>query len=162
MSQLTWNIAGNTRWTWRSRVSHSAACAQQELTPFRQTRPERGCLYNLFGTTHLCGVARVFLCRRRLFLCIREVRALCVSHGTRRNDVEIGVNLAPFMIHELLLFLTETASGSHPCCVVSVTYHRPSYFHGGNTGSNPVGDAKHRTRFLRPIIYLGFTSGYVR
>ena len=45
------------------------------------------------------------------------------------------------MIHELLLSPTETASGSHPCCVVSVTYHRPS-FHGGNTGSNPVGDAK--------------------
>src|SRR6266436_3716533 len=51
-------------------------------------------------------------------------------------------NLAPFMIHELLLSPTETASGSHPCCLVSVTYHRPSYFHGGNTGSNPVGDAK--------------------
>ena len=66
---------------------------------------------------------------------------LCVSHGTRHSDVQIGVNLAPFMIHELLLSPTETASGSHPCCVVSVTYHRPSYFHGGNTGSNPVGDA---------------------
>src|SRR5229473_3061585 len=49
-------------------------------------------------------------------------------------------DLAPFMIHELLLSPTETASGSHPCCVVSVTYHRPSYFHGGNTGSNPVRD----------------------
>ena len=48
--------------------------------------------------------------------------------------------LAPFMIHELFLSLTETASGSHPCCVVSVTYDRTS-FHGGNTGSNPVGDA---------------------
>src|SRR5438309_9653553 len=46
------------------------------------------------------------------------------------------------MIHELLLSTTETASGSHPCCVVSVTYHRPSYFHGGNTTSNSVGDAK--------------------
>jgi len=50
--------------------------------------------------------------------------------------------LAPFMIHELFPSLTETASGSHPCCVVSVTYDRTSYFHGGNTGSNPVGDAK--------------------
>jgi hypothetical protein len=49
--------------------------------------------------------------------------------------------LAPFMIHELFPSLTETASGSHPCCVVSVTYDRTSYFHGGNTGSNPVGDA---------------------
>ncbi len=51
------------------------------------------------------------------------------------------VILAPFMIHELLPSLTETASGSHPCCVVSVTYDR-THFHGGNTGSNPVGDAK--------------------
>jgi hypothetical protein len=49
--------------------------------------------------------------------------------------------LAPFMIHELFPSLTETALGSHPCCVVSVTYDRASYFHGGNTGSNPVGDA---------------------
>ena len=60
-----------------------------------------------------------------------------------RSDVQIGVNLAPFMIHELLLSPTETASGSHPCRVVSVTYHRPSCFHGGNTGSNPVGDANY-------------------
>src|SRR5260370_11745047 len=47
-----------------------------------------------------------------------------------------GLILDPFMIHEAFPSLTETASGSHPCCVVSV-----SYFHGGNTGSNPVGDA---------------------
>ncbi len=47
------------------------------------------------------------------------------------------------MIHEAFPYLTETASDSHPCCVVSVTYDRPSYFHGGNTGSNPVGDANH-------------------
>ncbi len=53
------------------------------------------------------------------------------------------VILAPFMIHELLPSLTETASGSHPCCVVSVTYDRTQCFHGGNTGSNPVGDANH-------------------
>ena|SRR5215475_716407 len=30
----------------------------------------------------------------------------------------------PFMIHEAFPTLTETASGSHPCCVVSVTYAR--------------------------------------
>src|SRR6476660_9857037 len=29
--------------------------------------------------------------------------------------------LAPFMIHETFPYLTETASDSHPCCVVSVT-----------------------------------------
>jgi hypothetical protein len=50
--------------------------------------------------------------------------------------------------------LTETASGSHPCCVVSVTYNRTS-FHGGNTSSNPVEDAKQskelrgKCRFVR-------------
>src|SRR6266849_7958473 len=52
------------------------------------------------------------------------------------------VILAPFMIHELLPSLTETASGSHPCCVVSVTYDRTQCFHGANAGSNPAGDAK--------------------
>jgi hypothetical protein len=45
------------------------------------------------------------------------------------------------MIHETFLCLTETAFGSHPCRVVSVTYRTLRPFHGGNTGSNPVGDA---------------------
>jgi len=49
--------------------------------------------------------------------------------------------LAPFMIHEAFPTLTETAFGSHPCRVASVTYLRTHRFHGGNTGSNPVGDA---------------------
>ena len=49
------------------------------------------------------------------------------------------------MIHELFPSLTETASGSHPCCVVSVTYDQTSYFHGANAGSNPAGDAKSKT-----------------
>jgi hypothetical protein len=39
---------------------------------------------------------------------------------------------APFMIHEALPTLTETAFGSHPCCVVSVTYLRTHRFHGGS------------------------------
>jgi hypothetical protein len=50
-------------------------------------------------------------------------------------------NLDPFMIHETFLYLTETAFGSHPCRVVSITYRALRPFHGGNTGSNPVGDA---------------------
>ena len=57
------------------------------------------------------------------------------------------------MIHELFPCLTETASGSHPCCVVSVTYDRPSYFHGVNAGSNPAGDAKSRT-YMRNVYSL--------
>ena len=62
-----------------------------------------------------------------------------MSHGTRHSDVQIGVNLAPFMIHELLLSPTETASGSHPYWLVSVTYHRPSYFHGADAVQIPPG-----------------------
>ena len=69
------------------------------------------------------------------------------------------------MIHELLLSPTETASGSHPCCVVSVTYHRPSYFHGGNTGSNPVGDAnkqKHLSLLTCSMLGAGSRWGHDR
>src|ERR1700674_304883 len=65
------------------------------------------------------------------------VRAKCLYHSALRV-VANPPFLAPFMIHELLLSPTETASGSHPCCVVSVAYQRPSYFHGDNTGSNPL------------------------
>src|SRR5260370_42707272 len=58
------------------------------------------------------------------------------------------------MIHELLLSPTETASGSHPCCVVSVTYHRPSYFHGdclpGSRG-NQFSDR------VRCVLFVSFT-----
>ena len=62
-------------------------------------------------------------------------------HGRRHIDFQIRLNLDPFMIHETFLYLTETAFGSHPCRVVSVTYLQLRPFHGGNTGSNPVGDA---------------------
>jgi hypothetical protein len=50
--------------------------------------------------------------------------------------------LDPFMIHEALSTLTETALGSHPRCVVSVTYSLVAPFHGANAGSNPAEDAK--------------------
>jgi hypothetical protein len=42
------------------------------------------------------------------------------------------------MIHELFPSLTETASGSHPCRVVSATYRKLRPFHGANAGSNPA------------------------
>jgi hypothetical protein len=58
-----------------------------------------------------------------------------------RISLQTALNLDPFMIHETFLCLTETAFGSHPCRVVSVTYRKLRPFHGGNTGSNPVGDA---------------------
>ena len=61
-----------------------------------------------------------------------------VTHGV---SLQTALNLDPFMIHETFLCLTETAFGSHPCRVVSVTYRKLWPFHGGNTGSNPVGDA---------------------
>ena len=50
--------------------------------------------------------------------------------------------LDPFMIHELFPFLTESAFGSHPRRVVSVSYRKLRPFHGANAGSNPAGDAK--------------------
>ena len=62
-------------------------------------------------------------------------------HGRRHRDFQTALNLDPFMIHEMFLYLTETAFGRHPCRVVSVTYRKLRPFHGGNTGSNPVGDA---------------------
>ena len=88
--------------------------------------------------------------RERVLVTLFAVKFYCSEFLTERGTISkcraafFGKdrNLAPFMIHELLPRLTETASGSHPCCVVSVTYHRPSYFHGGKTGSNLVSDAK--------------------
>ena len=40
---------------------------------------------------------------------------------TLHGDVQTGLNLDPFMIHETFLSLTESAFGSHPCRVVSAT-----------------------------------------
>jgi len=57
------------------------------------------------------------------------------------------------MIHKVFPSLTETASGSHPCCVVSVTYDRTQCFHDGNTDSNPVDTAAMLE--LRPSLLLG-------
>jgi hypothetical protein len=67
--------------------------------------------------------------------------------------------LAPFMIHEALPTHTETAFGSHPCCVVSVTYVWTHCFHGGNTGSNPVGDANNPKDLLETPFFAGDTEG---
>jgi hypothetical protein len=74
--------------------------------------------------------------------------------------------LDPFMIHEAFPSLTETASGSHPCCVGSVTYDR-TFFHGGNTGSNPVGDANffnnlHALRFNVRLLPSGRSRAWPR
>jgi hypothetical protein len=55
---------------------------------------------------------------------------------------------------------TETASGSHPCCVVSVTYDRTSCFHGGNTGSKPVRDANPFQSFARIYSEIHGTSSF--
>jgi hypothetical protein len=44
------------------------------------------------------------------------------------------VFFAPFMIHENLPTLTETAFGRHPCCAGSVTYVRTHCFRGGLLG----------------------------
>jgi hypothetical protein len=72
----------------------------------------------------------------------------------RHIDFQVRLNLDPFMIHETFLYLTETAFGSHPCRVVSVTYVRTHCFHGGNTGSNPVGDANKINGFRTITVFL--------
>ena len=72
----------------------------------------------------------------------------------------MGYFLAPFMIHELLPTLTETALGSHPRCVVSISYDEPKSFHGGNTGSNPVGDANKIKNLLRIGILPEGSKGF--
>lgn len=43
------------------------------------------------------------------------------------------------MVHLAYPSFTESAFGSHPCRVVSVSYGEPPYFHGGDAGSNPAG-----------------------
>ena len=46
------------------------------------------------------------------------------------------------MVHEFFPKFTESDFGSHPRRMLSVSYVLFGPFHGGNTGSNPVGDAK--------------------
>ncbi len=63
--------------------------------------------------------------------------------GCRRIGAStVRIILDHIMIHELFPFPTETAFGSHPCRVVSVTYRKLRPFHGADVGSNPAGDAK--------------------
>ena len=55
-------------------------------------------------------------------LTVRVPEFLVMRHGRRITRCDIKTFLAPFMIHEALPTLTETAFGSHPCRVVSVTF----------------------------------------
>jgi hypothetical protein len=57
-----------------------------------------------------------------------------------------GAILAPFMIHELLLSPTETASGSHPCCVVSFTAVTRVQIPSGTP--NLINDLERKSRFV--------------
>jgi hypothetical protein len=54
------------------------------------------------------------------------------------------------MIHVLFPRLTENASGSRPCRIVSVIYDRPQFFHGDGSrkGSVPVTDYRCELSFL--------------
>ena len=59
-------------------------------------------------------------------------------------SLQTALNFDPFMIHEMFLCLTETAFGSHPCRVVSVTYRKLRPFHHwilflGVYGLRPMG-----------------------
>ena len=65
------------------------------------------------------------------------------------------------MIHELLPTPTETAFGSHPRCLVSISYDEPKSFHGGNTGSNPVGDANKKVVYASTSLALAAIETFV-
>jgi hypothetical protein len=56
-----------------------------------------------------------------------------VPHSTVAQELR-----DPFLIHELLLSVTETALGSHPYRVVSVTYRKPRPFHSGGCRDAPI------------------------
>src|SRR5271169_4555563 len=64
-----------------------------------------------------------------------------VTHGV---SLQTALNLDPFMIHETFLCLTETAFGSHPCRVVSVTYRKLRPFHGGSLRGRDQGSKRVR------------------
>ena len=61
-----------------------------------------------------------------------------------------GLILDPFMIHELFPSLTETASGSHPCCVVSVTYDRTQSFTAVSTPAMSIAAREGTLRYSQP------------
>ena len=85
----------------------------------------------------------------------RQARIGGQQEVTHVVSLQTALNLDPFMIHETFLCLTETAFGSHPCRVVSVTYRKLRPFHGGNTGSNPVGDANK----IKDLLEIPFSAG---
>ena len=49
--------------------------------------------------------------------------------------------IVPIDVRKRVPSRPESASGCYPCRLVSTSYQTFSYFHGDNTGSNPVGDA---------------------
>jgi hypothetical protein len=48
------------------------------------------------------------------------------------------------MVHLFVQNVPYCGLVSHPYRIVSISYRWILHFHGGNTGSNPVGDAKNQ------------------
>jgi hypothetical protein len=71
-------------------------------------------------------------------------------------QVSFGGNYGPIMVHESVPTTTYYAFGSHPHRVFSIIYLLTGFFHGGNTGSNPVGDANFINHLQNPsrILYV--------
>ena len=74
----------------------------------------------------------------------RQARIGGRQEVTRGVSLQTSLNLDPFMIHETFLCLTETAFGSHPCRVVSVTYRTLRPFHRGNRVQIPLRADQHQ------------------
>src|SRR5690242_2589726 len=60
------------------------------------------------------------------------------------------------MVHECVPAATSYAFRSHPRRVFSASYSLTGFFHGGNTGSNPVGDANKITNFRETAALVQF------
>ncbi len=100
-----------------------------------------GLRYTNFHTTALCSPAAIQPSLPSL-ICLRRVETKRALHQEFHDHIQFCSSdrtprcsareffLAPFMIHELLPTLTETAFGSHPRCVVSISYDEPKSFHG--------------------------------
>jgi hypothetical protein len=64
------------------------------------------------------------------------------------------------MVHECVPAATSYAFRSHPRRVFSASYSLTGFFHGGNTGSNPVGDANKINDLLELGLFAEGLKGF--
>jgi acetyl esterase/lipase len=72
---------------------------------------------------------------------LRYVDRAVAAGVDARADVWMGCHMDFPEASEAVHAMSETAVRRYPCRQISITYHKSLHFHGGNAGSNPVGDA---------------------